>query len=45
MDEDMSELRVEFRAQRTPLQALHDTQQEHRCDAQRSTARRSASTA
>ncbi len=29
MDEDMSELRVEFRAQRTPLQALHDTQQEH----------------
>jgi uncharacterized coiled-coil protein SlyX len=29
MDEDMSELRVEFRAQRTLLQALHDTQQEH----------------
>jgi uncharacterized coiled-coil protein SlyX len=29
MDQDMSELRVEFRAQRTLLQALHDTQQEH----------------
>ena len=29
MDEDMSELKVEFRAQRTLLQALHDTQQEH----------------
>jgi chromosome segregation ATPase len=29
MDEDMSDLRVEFRAQRTLLQALHDTQQEH----------------
>ena len=29
MDEDMSELRVEFRAQLTLLQALHDTQQEH----------------
>jgi chromosome segregation ATPase len=29
MDEDMSELRVEFHAQRTLLQALHDTQQEH----------------
>lgn len=29
MDEDMSDLKVEFRAQRTLLQALHDTQQEH----------------
>jgi chromosome segregation ATPase len=29
MDEDMSELKVEFRTQRTLLQALHDTQQEH----------------
>ena len=29
MDGDMSELKVEFRAQRTRLQALHDTQQEH----------------
>ena len=29
MDEDMSNLKVEFRAQRTLLQALHDTQQEH----------------
>jgi hypothetical protein len=29
MDVDMSEMRVEFRAQRTLLQALHDTQQEH----------------
>ena len=45
MDEDMSELRVEFRAQRTLLQALHDTQQEHSSDASGSTARRSGSTA
>ena len=29
MDEDMSNLKVEFRAQRSLLQALHDTQQEH----------------
>ena len=29
MDEDVSSLKVEFRAQRTLLQALHDTQQEH----------------
>ena len=29
MDEDMSNLKVEFRAQRRVLQALHDTQQEH----------------
>jgi chromosome segregation ATPase len=29
MDEDMSDLKVEFRTQRTLLQALHDTQQEH----------------
>ena len=29
MDEDMSNLKVEFRAQRGLLQALHDTQQEH----------------
>jgi uncharacterized coiled-coil protein SlyX len=29
MDEDMSSLKVEFRAQRELLQALHDTQQEH----------------
>ena len=29
MDEDMSNLKVEFRAQRRLLQALHDTQQEH----------------
>jgi chromosome segregation ATPase len=29
MDEDMSDLKVEFGAQRTLLQALHDTQQEH----------------
>jgi chromosome segregation ATPase len=29
MDEDMSSLKVEFRAQRTLLQSLHDTQQEH----------------
>jgi hypothetical protein len=28
MDEDMSNLKVEFRAQRSLLQALHDTQQE-----------------
>jgi DNA repair ATPase RecN len=29
MDKDMSNLKVEFRAQRNLLQALHDTQQEH----------------
>jgi hypothetical protein len=29
MDEDMSNLKAEFRARRTMLQALHDTQQEH----------------
>jgi hypothetical protein len=29
MDQDMSELKLEFRAQRGLLQALHDTQQEH----------------
>ena len=29
MDEDISDLKVEFRAQRALLQALHDTQQEH----------------
>ena len=29
MDEDMSSLKVEFRAQRKLLQSLHDTQQEH----------------
>jgi hypothetical protein len=29
VDEDMSDLKMEFRAQRTLLQALHDTQQEH----------------
>jgi hypothetical protein len=29
MDKDMSDLKVEFRAQRTLPQALHDTQQEH----------------
>ena len=29
MDKDMSNLKVEFRAQRKLLQALHDTQQEH----------------
>jgi hypothetical protein len=29
MDKDMGDLKVEFRAQRKLLQALHDTQQEH----------------
>lgn len=29
MDEDISKVQVEFRAQRGLLQALHDTQQEH----------------
>jgi chromosome segregation ATPase len=29
MDEDMSSLKVEFRAQRKLLQSLHDTQHEH----------------
>ncbi len=29
MDEDLGDLKVEFRAQRRMLQALHDTQQEH----------------
>ena len=29
MDEDISKIQVEFRAQRGMLQALHDTQTEH----------------
>jgi hypothetical protein len=29
MDKDMSDLKLEFRAQRSMLQALHDTQSEH----------------
>jgi chromosome segregation ATPase len=29
MDRDMSKLHAEFRAQRSMLQALHDTQQDH----------------
>jgi reverse gyrase len=29
MDEDLSKIQVEFRAQRGMLQALHDTQSEH----------------
>ena len=29
MDEDVSKIQVEFRAQRGMLQALHDTQSEH----------------
>jgi hypothetical protein len=29
MDEDISKIQVEFRAQRGMLQALHDTQSEH----------------
>jgi hypothetical protein len=29
MDEDISKIQVEFRAQRGLLQALHDTQNEH----------------
>jgi len=29
MDEDMSDLKMEFRAQRRLLQAPHDAQQEH----------------
>jgi predicted nuclease with TOPRIM domain len=29
VDKDMSDLKVEFRAQRKMLQALHETQQEH----------------
>ena len=29
MDEDLSKIQVEFRAQRAMLQALHDTQSEH----------------
>jgi hypothetical protein len=29
MDQDMSDLKLEFRAQRSMLQALHDTQSDH----------------
>ena len=39
MDEDMSSLKAEFRAQRVLLQALRDTQQEHTLRLDEHTAR------
>jgi hypothetical protein len=38
MDEDISKLQVEFRAQRGMLQALHDTQTEHTAQLREHTA-------
>jgi hypothetical protein len=38
MDDDLSKIQVEFRAQRGMLQALHDTQSEHSTQLRRHTA-------